>query len=53
MKEEMKDPHLKPVCDHKTLLNEYAGKLRSYRSNEEKARSFFEDYNIGGLVRII
>ena len=28
-------------------------KLRNYRSHEEKGRSFYEDFNIGGLMKII
>lgn len=42
-----------PLFDHRTLLGDYIGKLREYRSHEEKGRSFFEDFNIGGIMRVV
>jgi len=42
-----------PLFDHKLLLVEYVQKLRKYKSHEEKGRSFYEDYNIGGMLKVI
>jgi hypothetical protein len=53
MKHEKKEGFAAPLFDHRTLLGEYIGKLKDYRSNEEKGRSFFEDYNIGGIMRVV
>ena len=44
---------MRPLFDHKTLLTEYAHKIRNYRSHEEKGKSFYEDYNIAGQLRVI
>jgi hypothetical protein len=38
-----------PLFDHRTLLGDYIGKLREYRSNEEKGRLFLEYHNIGDI----
>lgn len=53
MKHERKEGFPAQLFDHRTLLGEYIGKLRDYRSNEEKGRSFFEDHNIGGIMRVV
>jgi hypothetical protein len=53
MKHERKEGFTGPLFDHRTLLGEYIGKLREYRSNEEKRRSFFEDNNIGDIMRVV
>lgn len=53
LKEESKNPHMLPLFDHKTLLAQYIEKLRKYKSHEEKGRSFYEDYNIGGMLKVM
>ena len=53
MKNERKEGFTAPLFDHRTLLGEYIGKLREYRSNEEKGRSFFQDHNIGDIMRVV
>jgi hypothetical protein len=51
LKEEAQLP--RPLFDHKTLLTDYIKKLKDYRSHEEKGKSFYEDYNIAGQLRVI
>jgi hypothetical protein len=53
MKHERSEGFAAPLFDHRTLLGDYIGKLREYRSHEEKGRSFYEDFNIAGIMRVI